>query len=1198
MTKSLTPGQEQGNLSVTRQIFDPMRKPHRFVRPLWHRKERAFSLISVVSMMVLLTLLGAGLLGLASISLRTSTQGRAQAEARANARMALMIALGDLQKALGPDRRASAPAEMLQEGSSEPNLVGAWETWHWDPEGSGSPDYSAKGDGFQKWLVSSAEPADTTEVDFPTGGLDNAVDLIDPSTSGGPDASLRGTLVTVDAGNDLEGRLAYAVMDESLKAPANLSNEEAIGTGQAIARRTAPQRANPGMILQALDPEELEDPRRLITYKTIEVAADQQDVSDYQQQLTCRSLSLLTDPVRGGFKTDLTTVFEENRDISSILGADTPYFTTNEGAPLWDYIRDHYQHYRDVTNSTSGVSQLELTRRELRPGRDGLDHRPSEELLMPVIAKLQIVFSIVTHYSHINPRPGFFNQYGEPKGNQNYGVPHLVYDPVVTIYNPYDIRISLDSLRVRVWDPPVVFGFKKNLDWLRPEFASGDFHGIARFQIRNERNVNARRFFTLVLSQMRGGSRPGDSITLEPGEVRVFSPWVENNWTWGFETRGGYEGRAFFDWDAGKDFGNNDLVRTRNRFGVEAVPGWDPRAGFQTDHLSYGSRPRQTRYQFELNRGWDGGWLGIKLNDTFAVYSKPGRTVRDSRPPDFAVDLLANRQVQPERDILRSYHFRFEDVESELSGGASDPVIEREFLVGDLLQEPNDRSPGGKTPFAILTMSAKTTIDPKDISKPWLHNNPVTSGMELDTSQVGNALDAYDLRFEPMTDFNTFPGVEIDPDTDRGYFGASATANRGVSNVPMYRVPLVPAVSLGDLIPANLVAGSKLPRVTQPLGSSRAHPLIPASGVSHDGPGSTGTMLDHVYLLNDALWDRFFFSTAASFDSELVSGIDRKSLLGEFFAGERKLLNPRLAPLSGGLGDPDDHATELDALGTEEFARSIAGSMAVEGGFNINCADPKVWEAFIGSLRDQAVLGWNLEEHDSDDRTAFPRMSLPLAGDGEDADQGSIDIAGQIRWAGFRTLTDEQVSDLAEAIVEELQQRASADEAPSLSLSEFVNRRIGGPGGLHALAGALDTAIERSGINKDFHDIDSKEIIGAGGGTATELNGLAESAAREGYTGEGAPSMLRQDDLLMALAPVMTVRGDTFRIRAYGESLDAAGDIAARAWCEAVVQRLPSYLDPVDDPFVAEADLKSEINEVFGRRFVIASFRWLAPEEI
>ena len=66
----------------------------------------------------------------------------------------------------------------------------------------------------------------------------------------------------------------------------------------------------------------------------------------------------------------------------------------------------------------------------------------------------------------------------------------------------------------------------------------------------------------------------------------------------------------------------------------------------------------------------------------------------------------------------------------------------------------------------------------------------------------------------------------------------------------------------------------------------------------------------------------------------------------------------------------------------------------------------------------------------------------------------------------------------------------------------------------------------------------------------------------------GIPGYVIQSDLLKPIANTLSVRDDTFRIRAYGDSLDKSGNIMARAWCEAIVQRVPEYSDDSNDPEV------------------------------
>ena len=123
----------------------------------------------------------------------------------------------------------------------------------------------------------------------------------------------------------------------------------------------------------------------------------------------------------------------------------------------------------------------------------------------------------------------------------------------------------------------------------------------------------------------------------------------------------------------------------------------------------------------------------------------------------------------------------------------------------------------------------------------------------------------------------------------------------------------------------------------------------------------------------------------------------------------------------------------------------------------------------------------------------------------------------------------------------------------------------------------------------------SNDLIGTVKGQNLELPDYpSQMLSNEDSTGTGIPGWILQGDVLQALGPAITVRSDTFRIRAYGETRDPANDqVAARTWCEAIVQRIP---EPADGSTKIEELI--EPSSLFGRGFRILSFRWLSPEDV
>ncbi|MGB0776057.1 MAG: hypothetical protein ACPGUY_09430, partial [Akkermansiaceae bacterium] len=224
-------------------------------------------------------------------------------------------------------------------------------------------------------------------------------------------------------------------------------------------------------------------------------------------------------------------------------------------------------------------------------------------------------------------------------------------------------------------------------------------------------------------------------------------------------------------------------------------------------------------------------------------------------------------------------------------------------------------------------------------------------------------------------------------------------------------------------------------------------------------------------------------------------------------------------------------------------------------------------------------------------------------------------------WRGGRKLTHDEIRLLASNIVDQVRARG-----PFISLADFVNRRLTSEGDETSKMGTIEAAIAASQFNKNF-ELNNKYLstaVNVGTRTDAPDNNLSTFKNSYRYRENGSyttvqpvsqawglPGFLTQGDVLEPLAPALTVRGDTFTIRAYGESKQD-GKIMAKAWVEAVVERSPEYVDSsnsgnkaIDSPMTLDYatgalrsdDLKA-LNAKFGRRYILKSIRWLSPDEV
>jgi len=261
--------------------------------------------------------------------------------------------------------------------------------------------------------------------------------------------------------------------------------------------------------------------------------------------------------------------------------------------------------------------------------------------------------------------------------------------------------------------------------------------------------------------------------------------------------------------------------------------------------------------------------------------------------------------------------------------------------------------------------------------------------------------------------------------------------------------------------------------------------------------------------------------------------------------------------------------------------------------FNVNSTSVAAWKAFLRANRNLAIDYAQSGGTDGSSGSPFPSSTSPAA-----PGNGAAPCAAAL-WSGFSRLSDSQVELLAQKIVDEVKLRG-----PFMSLADFINHRVGTPKTAANYLGALQAAIEAANINS--------AVQSGAGGVAPVYSGAISKYLPDPLpignrkTTTGIATDITQADLLLPLAPRLAARSDTFRIRGYAEVRSQDGSkILARTTCEAVVQRFPEYMDPATDatnnepwdeatnPLAPSASKLNSINQKFGRRFKLVTFRWL-----
>jgi len=1041
--------------------------------------------------------------------------------------------------------------------------------------------------------------------------------------------------------------------------------------------------------------------------------------------VTFTSAGVLADSRDGGLRRDLSLAFElSDQDFSKsefgsafdlpatggVTGLETvrmqapiggriisvaPIFnrSTPQGelrGPTWWALRDYHRLYKQLGWSATGTPSLRA--RSLFPNTRSVHTAPFDGD-NEGLRRSQYLYA----GSHNADHPGLnaaVQDFGTLFGTNYRPIPRpfacsaapyvdramLVFDisqgggwitlnltPFVVLHNPYNVAMECPAATA---EASHVFSFSDWDEWkliirvTRSGMTQNYEHPLGDYYRRmGARTSNSADMFRLYLG----------SVTLQPGEYRIYSPLSPAPSVWGkvvrltnaFNFTGGYTdgGSTGLDWG---DLWPGFLIYTTDRLQFEIAPTGLASPDFNGIPRSVPSGNRITPAGVFRSRHGLVCWPGDGITDAGTSYDLYNRTSE--------LNEITQRVIDPGR-VGHPGPITFANVSSiplnRTSTGQPAPgqiIAALELSTRSVIERaPSTTWLSAVTttalPYAPFTATSQLyqTAPPAPM---FTHTNPTAPVVRADgagRAATGSApgfigaSPSYRMRvFRPTGSGSAAWSALVPTQVNGGVsyaFGGYSKETSGTARAVHVEIPLAPPTSLGQYAHANLGL-----RDQQPLygvGNSFASLQVPMNK-PFELTAPDWTDFDQPYLLNATLWDAYFLSSAAPEMTRAAApsaplppnpdatgptgalpetrGLNQ--VLNDFTGGRKGLLNPRMRLIK-------EPATAEAALASH---RTSAAVLLNDGAFNVNSTSVAAWTAFLGAASRLAYSNLNASQPNaSSGNRANVRLPRALQTGATSPVTGAMNDTGRTNWTGFANLTEAQIKSLAAAIVAENKARfqvltrterdrvnppgprlftgQTVASTPYLSLSEFVNRFLCADAWA-ARCGALQSAIFRAdaGGNAGLSDR-ATAVGGVRFPSAVMVTQATLSAANSApflqpqnveaferpaagagtnrvHAAMGSPGNLIQVDLLQSLGCAIATRSDTFTIRAYAEADDGAGS-QARRWVEAVVQRLPDFISPENEPQTRPEDpALSAVNRLLGRRFLIISARWLRQDEI
>jgi len=1186
-----------------------------------HAKERGFALVTTLMLMLLLGVLALGMLSLSSISLRSESQSSAMSEARANARMALMLALGELQKNAGLDTRITASADILNSTApgevpqiDNPSVVGVWRSWEGsDHEPTGilsgrpkAPVYSAKreteasGGRFVSWLVSGAAAAggidQVSALASKVATVDSVAMVAGGSVGVGDDRQVHLPLQTLENG----GKFAWWVSGENQKAhlprPYTPKSDDAARWSDSARSHAV---ADPEVFeLESL----LTDPTpalRTFTRHTADLFSKQGAIIQPSQSfhdLSATSVGLLTNTATGGWRKDLS-LLTEKWDVQPLT--DLPFFQltpsqsnlftrpvipaaaiepTEKHRPKYSLFY-HWSDYGPKTDSifydAGAVSSWHSLAHFATLYRNPLVTRKASGQLSMSAQTWPYKSAINTFYGLHHTR--FFpmmtryhfvmSHYAIPSTTTpGMFIPCILYTPVFTLWNPYNYELVVNqSIGLRI-DWPLPHALRYTIGGVPYEYHS--------FQWSSTPYTNQTPPRIIANNWQVNYTFP-TPITLKPGQTLVLSPRAGAlNQMLEFP-RGNTNTISSINLDIGLRTSEGLYCRLDQI--LDPMPQNTTRSNPSLVELP-GSTAIKVDAKFDAPRS---GGIGLKAQ--WALGSMNTNTSNA---------IIAGRYLPAEADALYPPLENLAD--TTLGESAGNPVPFMSIIFGSRIASRTIMPTKGMVQNNPLIYTTATGNAQDEIFRG--RNNKIYPGC---TNLINSPWDFSFVKHATGPADPQFPNVDVA--TNGGFIVTGFTAADGISNSIVSEFPTRPIASLVELTHWHMRGINPVPPFgMNVIGNSDATPLLPPDKVvrtqgNNAANGRDNMQQDDSYCANHVLFDDWFFSSIAPEPTDFGSaGQTMKDNYTDFLMGTDPLVNRSYRPIREDKATtaPQADKTHTDRVAPTDSWRTIGSRLEVEGMFNVNSTSVRAWRALLGHARNQKIPYNTPSGNALSDKTDYAFARTSIAGDKKAGTTTPGTYFAATEFTGYRVLDDPFLDDLAEEIVRQVRQRG-----PFLSLSEFVNRQLSNKKEL-AIAGAIQAALNevaKSSTANPFGTLEQESVPSTGTPPGNHDYLFPEAAV--GHNTYGLPGWTRQADVLRPLAPVLSARDDTFTIRAYGDSRRADGTIEAKAWCEATVCRTREYVDPTDAADITTQPVNAA-NLVFGRRFEVVSFRWLAAEEI